>query len=86
VYLATFSNQLLVYGLLPRPSLNIRLSGNNVVLTWPTNLTLSYKLQSSTNPISGSWMDNTNGVTMTNGNYHVTQPASGVGTFYRLKL
>lgn len=86
VYLATFSNRLLVYGLLPRPALSIRLLGSTAVLSWPTNFTLGYKLQANPNLLPGGWLDNTNAVAVTNGNYQVTLPAAGVATFYRLKL
>jgi hypothetical protein len=86
VYLATFSNRLNVYGLLTRPLLDVRLSGGNIVLSWPTNLTLGYKLQSNSNLLSSGWLDNTNSVTVSNGNFQVTVPASGTGMFYRLKL
>jgi hypothetical protein len=55
-------------------------------VSWPTNLTLGYKLQSNTNLLYSGWLDNTNSVTVSNGNFQVTVPVSGAGMFYRLKL
>ena len=86
VYLATFSNRLQVYGLLPRPSLDVLLSDGNAVISWPTNLTQGYRLQSSTNLTSANWLDDTNSVTVSNARYQVILPASGTGTLYRLKF
>ena len=86
VYLATFSNRLLVYGLLSRPALSVRLAGASVVLSWPTNQALGYKLQSNTNLLYGGWLDSMSAVTTSNGVYQVTLPASGAATFFRLKF
>ncbi len=85
VYLATFSNRINIYGLLPTPSLTIRQTGMNVVLSWPTNGILSAKLQVNSNLVSGSWVNLTNTVTTTNGRFEVTSPIIGDATFYRLK-
>ncbi len=85
VYLATFSNKLNVYGLLPRPSLGISLSTTNVVLTWPTNTPAAFKLQSTTN-LLGNWLDITNTATVTNGVYRATILVTNKTTYYRLKL
>jgi hypothetical protein len=84
VYLATFSNRLNVYGLLPRPSLSIALAGNNAILTWPTNGFFSYKLQSTAGLTPANWQDATNAVVVSNGMFRVTTPASSAATFYRL--
>jgi len=46
VYLATFSNRLNVYGLLPRPQLGIP-GGNTITLSWPTNGFAGYKVQTN---------------------------------------
>ncbi|HWX21636.1 MAG TPA: hypothetical protein VN578_17165 [Candidatus Binatia bacterium] len=85
VYMATFSNRLNVYGLLPAPPLTIALSGGNVALTWPTNTFLNYALQGSPNLAPGNWLNVTNGFTVSNGVFQVTIPAKGAATFYRLK-
>lgn len=85
VYMATFSNGLNVYGLLPLPSLTVVLSGVNVILTWPTNNFSGYKLQSNTNLASGNWSGVPNGVATNNGVFQVTIPVAGAATFYRLK-
>jgi len=85
VYLPTFSNRLNVYGLLPPPPLAIARSGGNVTLSWATNTFLNYRLQSSTNLNSGTWVNTTNPVVTNNGLFQVTVPASGAATFYRLK-
>jgi uncharacterized repeat protein (TIGR03803 family) len=62
---------------LPLPQLNITLSGTNVILTWPTNVT-GFTLQSTTNlvpPVVWSSVS---------GQYAVTNLISGTQKFYRL--
>jgi hypothetical protein len=83
--LATFSNKLNIYGLLPIPSLTISVTGGQAVLQWPTNSYYSYKLQANTNLAAGIWADVTNHPTTSNGFFRVTAPASADATFYRLK-
>jgi len=66
-----------VFSILVPPPLTIAASGNNVVLTWPVNVT-GFNLQSATNlahpaiwePVSGQ--------------HTVTNPISGRQKFYRL--
>jgi hypothetical protein len=82
VYLATFSNRLNIYGLF---TININLSGGNVILTWSTNSSQNYGLQSTTNLLNGPWSDITNGATVTNGLYQLTAPITNRAMFYRLK-
>ncbi|MDE3065919.1 MAG: hypothetical protein KGJ60_00055 [Verrucomicrobiota bacterium] len=86
VYMATFSDRLNVYGLLPPPSLGIGLSGGNAVLSWPANTPAGFTLEASTNLPSGNWTVVTNAVVASNGVFQVTAPASGPAIFYRLKL
>ncbi|MDB6017893.1 MAG: C-terminal target protein [Pedosphaera sp.] len=86
VYLATFANRLNVYGLQPPPPVGISLSGGTTFITWPTNTPASYILQTSTNLVSGIWLDVTNRVSLTNGVYQVTLPETMSETYYRLKL
>ena len=86
VYMATFFNQVNVYGLFPAPPLSISSSNNTVIITWPTNTSTGYVLQSSTNLASGSWNAVTGSVGVSNGVFEVTVPARGPTTFYRLKL
>ena len=86
VYLATFSSRLNVYGLLPLPNVAIGISSTNVILTWSTNSSASYKLQSTTNLFSGDWLDLTNQGITSNGVYRATIRSSGMTTFYRLKF
>lgn len=85
VYLATFSNRVNVFGLLPRPSLAIGYSSGSVLLSWPTNNFPGFKLQSSANLVSGGWLDATNSVTVSNGLFQATIPVAGTTTFFRLK-
>jgi hypothetical protein len=86
VYMATFSNRLNVYGLLPPLSLNIAFSGGNVVLTWPTNTySLKYILQGTSTLTPSSWSTVTNSPTVSSNLYRVVIPASAAATFYRLK-
>lgn len=85
VYLATFSNRLNVYGLLPPPPLALSLSGANAILTWPTNTFLNYTLQANTNLAAGNWLIATNAVSISNGVFRVSIPAGSAESFYRLK-
>jgi hypothetical protein len=84
VYLATFSGQVNVYGLLPRPTLAVAASGNNVVLSWPTNFT-SFQLQTNANVTGGAWAGFTNQPTAQGTNYQVTITAPANATYFRLK-
>jgi hypothetical protein len=85
VYLATFSNRLNVYGLLPLPSLTATRSGSEVTLSWPMAGSSSYTLQVSQDLLPGSWLKATNPVTVAHGSAQVTVAASGT-RFYRLVL
>jgi len=85
VYVATFSNRVNVYGLLPLPALSIDVSGENAIISWPTNAFLTYTLQSSTNLVSGNWGNVTNVPVITNGGFHTTVPFSRGAVFYRLQ-
>jgi len=58
------------------PQLSINLSGNNLVLTWPTNAT-GYTLQAATNLLSPVW-------TTVTGQFAVTNLISGAREFFRL--
>jgi hypothetical protein len=89
VYMATFSNRLNVYGLLPQPppqpQLSITLTGGTVALTWTTNTSqYTFTLQGNTNLIPGNWTPVTNDVNVVNGQNQVTIPADSAATFYRL--
>ena len=84
VYLATFSNRLNVYGLLPRPPLATGRSGSNVTLFWPTNGFEGFKVQTNRSLTPGNWFAATNAVVVTNGVFQMTLPASAPTTFYRL--
>jgi hypothetical protein len=85
VYLATFSNQLNIYGVLAPPTLNISRAGNSVTLSWSTNTVYTYSLQANSNVVANTWANVTNSVSVSNGLFQLTVPASGKGTFYRLK-
>jgi hypothetical protein len=85
VYMATFSNRLNVYGLLPSPQLTITLSAGDVLLSWPTNSYGTFILQSNTNLSTANWTSVTNIVVVTNGMNQVTATATGAPTFYRLR-
>ena len=85
MYLATFSNHLNVYGLLPRPSLAIGLSNTNLIISWTTNFSTGYILQTTTN-LSGNWLNVTDSVTTVGWTNEVTIPGTKATTFFRLKL
>lgn len=84
VYLATFSNRVNVYGLLPSPTIGVVKSGTNVLLSWPTNGFPGFKLQTNLNPRTDTWSNDTHGVVVTNGTFRVTVPVATNATFYRL--
>jgi hypothetical protein len=84
VYLATFSNRLNVYGLLPRPQLSAALLGSQIVLSWPTNSYGTFSLQLSTNLSTSNWLNDSNAVVVTNRVNQVTIPATDAAAFYRL--
>lgn len=85
VYLATFSNRLNVYGLLPPLPLTILQSGANLLLTWPTNNGGGFVLQAKPTLDSPNWTNVGSAVTVSNGVYTTVVPASNTATFYRLK-
>ena len=85
VYLATFSNRLDIYGLLP-PSLTASFAGGNVLLSWPTNNYPNYVLETTPDLLSGNWSSVTNNVAETNGVFQVSAPASETASFFRLEL
>ncbi len=83
VYMATFSNRLNVYGLLPLPTLSALNNGSSLIVSWPTNSFPGYHLQSTLNPVA-PWSNDSHTVLITNGNAQVTIPTSNAETFYRL--
>jgi hypothetical protein len=85
VYLATFSNRLNVYGLLPPLPLTILQTGANLVLTWPTNDGGGFVLQAKPTLDTANWTNVGSTVTIINGVYSTVVPASNTATFYRLK-
>lgn len=85
VYMATFSNRLNVYGLLPSPQLTITSFDDKIVLSWPTNAFGTFTLQSSTNLLAPIWEHVTNVVVVSNGLNLVTTSATSAPAFYRLK-
>lgn len=85
VYLATFSNRLNVYGLLPPLPLTILQSGANLVFTWPTNNGGGFALQAKPTLDAANWTNVGSAVTISNGVYTTVVPASNIATFYRLK-
>ena len=72
------------------PHLAIIPSGQNVILTWPTNYTgfdyTGFILQSTTNLASPVWTTNLPGPVIVSGQYTVTNPRSGTQQFFRLSL
>ena len=85
VYLATFSNRLNVYGLLPPLPITVAQVGDTLVLTWPTNSGGGFVLQAKAALDALNWTNVGSAVTISNGVYRTTVPASNAATFYRLK-
>jgi hypothetical protein len=84
VYMATFSNKLNVYGLLPRPSLAVVTTSTNVTLSWPTNGFPGFRVQTNLTLAPGGWFDALGPVVITNATYQTTLPIPAPTTFYRL--
>ena len=75
-------NQLAVVG----PLLAASLSGNNLTVSWPTNDSAGFGLESSGALGSGaSWLPVTNTVSQSGLNFQVTVPVGGVEGFFRLR-
>jgi hypothetical protein len=65
--------------------LAIRLSGNQIVVSWPTNMT-GFTLQYAATPNTpGSWQPYPTGPSMSGNQYIVTEPLGAGPRFYRLK-
>jgi len=77
-----------VYSFSFLPKLAIRTSGMNIILTWPTNVsvmdTSGFALQSTTNLASPSWSAVSPSPIVVNGLETVTNAISGTQMFYRL--
>lgn len=86
VYMATFDDQVNVYGLFPAPPLSISTLAGNTVITWQTNDYGNYTLQSTTNLVSGPWTTVTNSAPVSNGVFQVILPTTQPTMFYRLHL
>jgi len=65
--------------------LAIRVSGNQIVVSWPTNMT-GFTLQYAATPNTpGSWQPYPTGPSMSGNQYIVTEPLAAGPRFYRLK-
>jgi hypothetical protein len=65
------------------PRLDIKTTGEAVVLAWPTNF-FSFTLQSTTSLVSPVWSTNSAAPIVVNGQNVVTNPIAGAQQFYRL--
>jgi hypothetical protein len=82
-----FNSQLYIYGLtaVPQPVLQAKLSGLNVILSWPTN-SLGYTLQSTTDFTQpNSWTYTPPPPVVSGGFFVVTNPVVTQQKYYRLK-
>ncbi|HEY5043030.1 MAG TPA: choice-of-anchor tandem repeat GloVer-containing protein, partial [Verrucomicrobiae bacterium] len=82
--LSATATQSLVLQIMPQPAMGITTSGNQILLSWPTNAA-GYILQSTTNLSSGIWSDVTSGITVVDTNYVFTSTPNGNAAFFRLK-
>ena len=67
------------------PTLNSKPSGNDLILSWPTNA-VGFTLQSTpdlTPPVT--WIDSTNPRVVIGAQFTVTSTPSGSAQFYRLR-
>ena len=68
------------------PTLQATLSGNDLLVSWPSHYA-GFTLQFSSDPSSGNWSDYAyaNPPSIVGGQYIVTNPISGGAGFFRLK-
>ncbi|MGI8964793.1 MAG: choice-of-anchor tandem repeat GloVer-containing protein, partial [Limisphaerales bacterium] len=69
---------------MPGPQLNFARTGNQLILSWPTNA-VGFTLQSITNLTSTNWINSTDCPIILGGQYTVTNNRSSGSRFYRLK-
>jgi hypothetical protein len=67
------------------PSLSITISGNNVVIAWPTAASGNFQLESKTSLSNATWSNVTQTPTVNGSNYEVTLPATSGNAFFRLE-
>ena len=68
----------------PVPSVVTSIVGADYSLSWPTNA-LGFSIQSSTNLITGSWLDMTNTPVIVGSNYSIILSATQENCYFRLK-
>ncbi len=68
-----------------RPRLHLSLEAHLMTLSWSTNNTAGFVLETATGPDALSWQLVTNRVLMLNNEYQVTVPVSPTAAFYRLR-
>lgn len=66
------------------PTLQAQLSGNNFILSWPTNAT-GFTLEYAASLSAASWTSNSFSPAIVSGRYTVTNPITSGTKFYRLK-
>jgi hypothetical protein len=82
---ATFAAGPNALPVLTPPSLTVAASGGNVVISWPTNGTAGYVLQSvGTLAPATTWTNVTAAPVISGPNYQVTQPATGGQQYFKL--
>ena len=67
-----------------RPVLTIAPAGNSILLSWPSDGTAGFQLQTTKSLLSPSWEAVTTNVTLSNGHYSSLLTASGSSAFFRL--
>lgn len=66
------------------PALSVHFTGNNLIVTWPSNAT-GFTLETATSlGAPGNWNPVTNVPTIVNGQYTITNAATGQNAFYYL--
>lgn len=68
-----------------RPALSITQDAGGVTLSWPSDGTAGFQLQSASVFKPQAWLAVTNGITLTNGSYRFVPPINTKSAFYRLK-
>ncbi len=78
------SNFAMPITLLPAPRLRIAQTGNNLMISWPTN-SGPMTIQFTTNLVPANWMDTEVQGTLMGTNYQASLPISSTSVFFRLK-
>jgi hypothetical protein len=82
--IATYRAQIVSTISATRPTMTISRSGTNVIMSWP-DTGVTYNLMANRNLSTGSWTLLTPTLTLTNGQFYASLPATNGPNFFRLQ-